>query len=172
MKDICNVKGFTIIELMTVMAIIGLLASLAIPMFLDYQTSAKQSEAKIILRNIFTNEQTYFSENNTFSSDFNDIQLSLSGDPKFFDFTISDEWGTNPAVWMGAHGRCLATSGPAVASFPFIGSDVVPGSTQIEFTALATGNLDGDPPFDEWTITQNGDLQNTVNDRLLESMAP
>ena len=57
-----NQKGFTLIELMIVIAIIGILAAIAIPNFLNYQCKAKQSEAKSNLGNIRTSEEAYFAE--------------------------------------------------------------------------------------------------------------
>jgi len=47
-------KGFTLIELMIVVAIIGILAAIAIPNFLKFQAKSKQSEAKSNLGAIFT----------------------------------------------------------------------------------------------------------------------
>jgi prepilin-type N-terminal cleavage/methylation domain-containing protein len=44
-----NQQGFTLVELMIVVAIIGLLAAIAIPSFLSYQLKAKTSEAKTSL---------------------------------------------------------------------------------------------------------------------------
>lgn len=61
-------KGFTLIELMIVVVIIGILAALAIPNFLRYQARAKQSEAKTNLGAIYTNEIAYFGENDTFGA--------------------------------------------------------------------------------------------------------
>src|SRR2546422_8912997 len=60
-------RGFTLIELMIVVAIIGILAAIAIPNFMTYQAKARQSEAKVNLGGIFTTATSYFAENNTFS---------------------------------------------------------------------------------------------------------
>ena len=52
-------KGFTLIELMIVVAIIGILAAIAIPNFLKFQAKSKQSEAKTNLGAIFTGQISY-----------------------------------------------------------------------------------------------------------------
>jgi type IV pilus assembly protein PilA len=61
-------KGFTLIELMVVVAIIGILSSIAIPNYQDFQSKAKQSEAKSSLSDIYTTEQAYMVDSGTFSS--------------------------------------------------------------------------------------------------------
>ncbi|HZL97520.1 MAG TPA: prepilin-type N-terminal cleavage/methylation domain-containing protein, partial [Terriglobales bacterium] len=61
-------KGFTLIELMIVVAIIGILAAIAIPNFLKFQAKSKQSEAKSALAGVFTSETAYFGEANTYGN--------------------------------------------------------------------------------------------------------
>ena len=60
--------GFTLIELMIVVAIIGILAAIAIPNFLRFQLKAKSSEGKTNLAAIRTAEQSYYSEFGVFVS--------------------------------------------------------------------------------------------------------
>ena len=47
-------QGFTLIELMIVVTIVGMLAAIAIPNFLTYQAKDKQAEAKIALGDLYT----------------------------------------------------------------------------------------------------------------------
>jgi len=61
-------KGFTLIELMIVVAIIGILAAIAIPNFMNYQCKAKQSEAKSNLGTIRTTQEAYYAENNHYTA--------------------------------------------------------------------------------------------------------
>jgi type IV pilus assembly protein PilA len=75
-------KGFTLIELMIVVAIIGILAAIAIPNFLKFQAKSKQSEAKSNLGAIFTGEVAYFGEANKYG-DFPNINWSPSGTPRY-----------------------------------------------------------------------------------------
>lgn len=58
-------SGFTLIELMIVVAIIGILAAIAIPMYQDYAAKAQASEARVLLGGLKTPVQEYYFANGT-----------------------------------------------------------------------------------------------------------
>lgn len=60
--------GFSLVELMIVVAIIGVLAALAVPRFQTFQAKAKQAEAKTNLSHIYTLEQAYRGDNDTYAN--------------------------------------------------------------------------------------------------------
>lgn len=59
-------KGFSLVELMIVVAIIGILAALAVPKFQSFQAKARQSEAKNNLSHLYTLQMSYYGDNDTY----------------------------------------------------------------------------------------------------------
>jgi type IV pilus assembly protein PilA len=82
-KMLNNKKGFTLIELMIVVAIIGILAAIAIPNFMNYQCKAMQSEAKTSLGTIRTLQEAYFAEYDTYTANLSNLGFELKGDTKY-----------------------------------------------------------------------------------------
>ena len=83
-----NKKGFTLIELMIVVAIIGILAAIAIPNFLKYQCKSKQSEAKTNLAAIHTSMTSYMAEYNVYTKSFDALGFKTEG-TSLYTYTIS-----------------------------------------------------------------------------------
>lgn len=71
-------KGFTLIELMIVVAIIGILAAIAIPNFMAYQCKAKTTEAKSILGNLRTLQETYFAEESKYANSTGSLKFDMN----------------------------------------------------------------------------------------------
>ena len=61
-------EGFTLIELMIVIAIIGILAAIAIPQFSAYRTRSYNSAAEADLRNAATAQEAYYVDNQTYKT--------------------------------------------------------------------------------------------------------
>jgi len=65
-KSLNRQAGFTLVELMVVVAIIGLLSAVAVPNFKKYQAKAKISEAKLQLSAAYTAQSSFFSDYNIY----------------------------------------------------------------------------------------------------------
>src|SRR5262245_60674708 len=98
-----NNQGFTLVELMIVVAIIGILASIAIPNYQKYQAKARQSEAKIALSAIYTAEVSFATESSSYTTCLANIGYSpqAAAGKQFY------------AIGFGAAATGAATCGPA-----------------------------------------------------------
>ena len=142
-----NKKGFTLIELMIVVAIIGILAALAIPDFMKMLAKSKQSEAKTNLGAIFTGQVAYHGEKNTYGSTFNMVAWAPEGQNLYNYYMEAQSIATKKG---DPNDACNADAGS--------------GATQASFTAVANGNVDNDDTCDIWYVNDKKDLKNPTND--------
>src|SRR2546426_12610948 len=80
-KQFKGQKGFTLIELMIVVAIIGILAAIAIPNFLQYQMKSRQSEAKTNLQAIRTSSISFQAEKGCYVGIVTPEPFEMAGPP-------------------------------------------------------------------------------------------
>jgi type IV pilus assembly protein PilA len=152
-------KGFTLIELMIVVAIIGILAAIAIPNFLRFQAKSRQSEAKTNLGGIFTAQTAHFAEYNQFEH-LGTVAWSPIGTRAVYRYTTGG--GTD----LGATDKVPTFDGWAVEP----GINLTSGNLEVgpfEFTAGAQGNVDTDALLDQQYINDVRDLRNPVDDVVM-----
>ena len=85
--------GFTMIELLVVIIIIGILAAIALPSFLNQANKAKQSEAKTYVGSMNRSQQAYYMEKaNTFAAqaNFGDLGLGVATQTTNYKYSIVD----------------------------------------------------------------------------------
>jgi type IV pilus assembly protein PilA len=157
-RAVSDNRGFTLIELMIVVAIIGILAAIAIPNFLTYQAKARQTEAKLALGAIFTAATTVMqAQNGSYViSNIRDLGYLPTGTTKYnYWFPVS---GAATLVPGGSTVPAPCDTAPSAAPAS------TPAASTAAFTAAAKGQIDSDDTCDEWGINDSRILTNTVND--------
>src|SRR5665647_3364204 len=69
-------QGFTLIELLVVIIIIGILAAIAIPVFLNQRQKGWDAAAKSDLKNMATAEETFLTDNGVYTADVADLETA------------------------------------------------------------------------------------------------
>lgn len=116
-----NSHGFTLVELMVVVAIIGLLSAVAIPNFKKYQAKAKTAEAKLQLSAIYTSEQGFFGDYGMYSNCLRYMGYDPSGE-KSSRYYLTGFPQITPTIAAGAYASAvnsgLSTDGLASGGCP------------------------------------------------------
>jgi type IV pilus assembly protein PilA len=163
-------KGFTLIELMIVVAIIGILAAIAIPNFIKFQARSKQSEAKANLKAMFTAEKAYFQEKDKYSTLVGEIGFAPERNNRyayFADATGAGAHDDRTGITVTSHSTDTGISVDAFKGYTLV--TAVPtincGGTAFGLQPLltgvltqgimggASGNVDTDATLDNWSIS-------------------
>lgn len=134
-------KAFTLIELMMVVAILGILAAIAIPAFSKYIKKSKTSEPRLNLRKIYDGEVVYFMQDHVGSA----AGQILS--KQFVAATVNPSTipGVNKvaANWETASWQAIKFASDSPVLYQYEVQTSGTGTTS-RFTARARGDIDGD----------------------------
>jgi type IV pilus assembly protein PilA len=137
--------GFSLIELMVVVAIMAFLAMIAVPNFNRFLAKAKRAEAYMNLSAIYAAEKAYFAEHGTYSdvlSGENGIGWKPEGKTYYTYGFMGAEGKNNFVGKLGASGSQLQGS----------------RADKTGFVAVAAGDIDGDGDVDIMTVDENNNI--------------
>jgi len=138
------VQGISLMELMIVVVIVGILAAVAFPNYREFISRAKRNEAKAALLQLATNQEKFYLQNSTFTTDL--TQLGFATSPFT---TASDSYVIRVIVPTPI--TDLAGAFTATATYALSGEEVDKCNS---FTINALGAKTSLPLTDCWTRTR------------------
>jgi type IV pilus assembly protein PilA len=114
-------QGFTLIELLVVIIIIGILAAIAIPVFLNQRQKGWDAQAKSDLKNMATAQETYLTDSGSYDNGGTTItNLTSAG------FKPSADTTAHKSVGSGALSYCLSVTSKSTKTWRYESATGVP----------------------------------------------
>lgn len=135
-------KGFTLVELLIVVAIIGVLSTIGVPTFRKMIQKAKKSEAKVNLGGLYTAEHAFYSEYGVYGNSLAGIGFEMDG--QTFIYAVGFMAASNCAsvsVVPASGGGALAKA--TLAAYPDYGSDTATKAGNPSLAACPFGTMAG-----------------------------
>ena len=170
-----NSSGFSLVELMVSVGIIGILASVAIPQYSKFTNRAKQSEARVKLGSLYTIEKAFYVEANKYSSCLAGIGFTPEDTPTTRYAVGFQSVGTNTNVTgsvtcadgvNNTYFTANAKAAPGFSATRVANTNAkVEADTANNFNAAAdgwlkSGTYSSGQVLDQWIIDQKQELKN------------
>jgi type IV pilus assembly protein PilE len=134
-----RMRGITLIELMIVVVVVSILVSIAYPNYQEFTARAKRNEARATLLRLATNQERFYLNNNTFTTDM--TQIGFSSSP----FT------TETGYYVVAVTSATPSNFSATATYQRGGSEA---NKCLTFTIDGRGQKTSAPETNCWTRTR------------------
>lgn len=188
MRKFKESKGFTLIELMVVVAIIGILAAVAVPKFLQFMARTRKKEGETVLAGVFTTLESYYAQYEWFGGT-DGFVLWRTGYAPSGEIRIYDADGGTVAFGVGLQqNTCTPADSGVCGAAATILQPVWGGSTDAEsntggvggpaagvrqqlvrgFGFGACGNIDSDPSVDTYAVVESRRQPCNIYDDLTE----
>ena len=138
-KSMKNIKGFTLIEVMIVVAILGIISAIALPSYLEFVRKGKRTDAKVELLRIAQLQESYFVQNLSYAKNLTTgagglgLGASVKSEQEEYTMTLSS---LTPSTCTGLAGANACTG--------------------FTIKAEATGSQASDTKCGDFTLTNTG----------------